>query len=232
MISVLIPTFNEEDVISWTIKCLLALDTQKFIKEIIVADGGSTDATCAKAIGAGALVLKCPKKGRAAQMNFAAKNATQEILYFIHADTQPPLGFTEDILRAVHSGFDAGSYRLKFDCDHWFLSLNAWFTRFNVDAVRFGDQSLFVTKSAFEKSDGFLESLVVMEDQHIIKELKKLVKFKLFDKAVVTSSRKYLENGVYKTQAVFFLIFFMYKLGYSQKTLVKTYRGLLKQNKV
>ncbi len=232
MISVIIPTFNEEDFIAKTIERLLALNTNHKIEEKIVADGGSTDKTCILAQKVGAKVLVCPQKGRAAQMNFAALNATQNILYFIHADTLPPIHFVDDILTALSQGFDAGSFCLAFDYDHWFLKANAWFTRFDVDAVRFGDQSLFVTKKAFSKVGGFSESHIVMEDQHLIKKLKKLVKFKLIQKAVITSSRKYLGNGVFKTQGVFFLIFFMYKLGYSQHSLVKTYRKLLKQDKV
>lgn len=232
MISILIPTFNEEGFIVQTIERLKALDTKNLISEIIVADGNSTDDTQKLAQQAGAKVLICPKKGRAAQMNFAADTASGSILYFIHADTLPPENFANDIVNAVNGGFDAGSFRLIFDCDHWFLKANAWFTRFNVDAVRFGDQSLFVTKAAFAIATGFSESLIVMEDQHLIKKLKKQVKFKLIQKAVVTSARKYLENGVYRTQGVFFLIFLMYKLGFSQKTLVKTYRKLLRQNKV
>lgn len=232
MISILIPTFNEEGFIVQTIERLKALDTKNLISEIIVADGNSTDDTQKLAQQAGAKVLICPKKGRAAQMNFAADTASGSILYFIHADTLPPENFANDIVNTVNGGFDAGSFRLIFDCDHWFLKANAWFTRFNVDAVRFGDQSLFVTKAAFAIANGFSERLIVMEDQHLIKKLKKQVKFKLIQEAVVTSARKYLENGVYRTQGVFFLIFLMYKLGFSQKTLVKTYRKLLRQNKV
>ena len=232
MITVIIPTFNEEYFIESALKQLKILDIDNLISEIIVADGNSTDNTRIIAIRCGATVLVCPKRGRSAQMNYAATLADENVLYFIHADTNPPKNFTTAIYDAVKLGFNAGSFRLKFDYDHWFLKVNAWFTRFNIDSVRFGDQSLFVTKKTFKASGGFLESLVVMEDQHIITKLKKLGSFKLIQKSVVTSSRKYLENGIFKTQGVFFIIFLMYKFGFSQATLVNTYRKMLKQDKV
>lgn len=40
----------------------------------------------------------------------------------------------------------SGCFRLPFDYEHWFLKTNCWFTRFDVNEVRFGDQSLFITK--------------------------------------------------------------------------------------
>ncbi len=121
---------------------------------------------------------------------------------------------------------------LSFDYQHWFLKFNCWFTRFDVDAFRFGDQSLFVTKEVFIRTGGFKEDLIVMEDQEIIQRLKKVGEFKIIRKKVITSARKYLENGIYKMQSIFFLIYFMYKLGFSQLTLLKTYKRLIKQNKL
>ena len=71
-----------------------------------------------------------------------------------------------------------------------------------------------------------------MEDQEIIHRIRRYGRFKIIDGVVVTSARKYLDNGVYKMQAVFFIIWTMYKLGYHQQKLVATYRRLIRQNKV
>lgn len=232
MISVIIPTFNEERDIKATVRRLLKADESKLIKEIIIADGGSTDNTVNEAVAEGVNVLMSPKKGRAAQMNFGASVASGKVLYFLHADTIPPSSFTKDIKEATNHGFDAGCYRLSFDHNHWFLKANCWFTRFDVDAIRFGDQSLFVTKDKFEKSGGFCEKHIVMEDQEFITRLKKICRFIIIKKPVLTSARKYLENGIYKTQGIFFIIFFMYKLGYSQEKLVHTYRKMIRQDKL
>lgn len=232
MISVIIPTFNEEEHIKETIQKLWQYDEGDFIKEIIITDGGSTDNTVAIAKTEGVKIVVSPKKGRAAQMNFGASFATEEILYFLHADTTPPQNFTMDITKAIEHGFGAGCFILSFDYNHWFLKANCWFTRFDVNAIRFGDQSLFVTKELFELTGGFSEKHIVLEDQHLITRLKKITRFTIIKKPVITSARKYLENGIYKTQGIFFIIYFMYRLGCSQQQLVTTYRKLISQNKL
>ncbi len=144
-------------------------------------DGGSTDATVAEATAAGAMVLISSRKGRAAQMNAGAAMAKADILYFLHADSVPPETFVNDILNTVAQGFISGCYRLQFDYRHWFLQANAWFTRFDVNAVRFGDQSLFVTKAVFLKTGGFNEGHIVMEDQEIIRRIRRYGRFKIMN---------------------------------------------------
>ncbi len=232
MITVIIPTFNEADVIEQTLAKIKSGDKQQLISEVIIADGGSTDGTQNKILPQNHLLLYCKQKGRAAQMNEAAALAKNEILFFLHADSWPSDNYSSQILAAIKNGFASGCFRLAFDYDHWFLKLNAWFTRFNINNFRFGDQGLFLRKIDFIDSGGFKEDHIVMEDQEFIKRFQKKNSFVVLHTAVCTSARKYKENGVFKTQAVFFLIYFMYYLGYSQKNLVKTYKYLLKQKKL
>jgi rSAM/selenodomain-associated transferase 2 len=202
------------------------------MQQIIVVDGGSTDNTVSIARDAGVTVATSLKKGRAAQMNFGASLAKGDVLYFLHADTYPPQDFLADIRDAVSNGYGAGCYRLSFDHPHWFLKANCWFTRFDVNAFRFGDQSLFVTKKLFDSVGGFKESHVVLEDQELVKRLKKKSRLIIISKTVITSARKYRENGIYKTQAIFFFIYALYRLGLSQSALVKMYRRLIRQDKL
>ena len=231
-ISIIIPTYNEAGYIGPLVHFLRNQCRYEQPPEIIVADGNSPDSTVAEASAAGAKVIVSPRKGRSAQMNAGAGMATSDVLYFIHSDTFPPAGFSHDILRAIRQGYGSGCYRLAFDHRHWFLNLRCWFTRFDVNAFRFGDQTLFVRRDAFFKAGGFRDELIVMEDQEIIGRLRKHSRFKIFESAVITSARKYLSNGIYKTQGVFFLIYFLYKIGFSQQKLVSTYRRLVDQNKV
>jgi hypothetical protein len=165
-------------------------------------------------------------------MNVGALAAQGTILYFLHADSVPPRSFTTDIQQASDAGFTMGCFRLQFDLDHWFLKANAWFTRFDINAFRFGDQSLFVDREVFMRAGKFCEKHIVMEDQEIIGRLRKFGKFMVVPKHVVTSSRKYEANGVYKMQAIFFLIYFLYKIGYSQQRLVEIFRHLVQLGKI
>jgi rSAM/selenodomain-associated transferase 2 len=230
MISIIIPTYNEAAVIANSI-AKIRQTSAGISPEIIVVDGGSTDDTIAIAEAEGVTVVKGPK-GRARQMNYGASISMGEVLYFLHADSIPPANFSYYILDAGRKGASSGCFRLTFDYDHWFLKANSWFTRFSLNAVRFGDQSLFVTKEVFSRSGGFREDLMVMEDQEIIHRLKKQGKFVVMNAAVTTSARKYLENGIYRMQGIFFRIWALYYLGYSQEQLLRVYKRLIRKHKL
>lgn len=232
MISVVIPTYNEEQQIIATIENIRRNDTAQLVKEIIVIDGGSSDATITLANSTGVKAILSPKKGRSAQMNFGASIAGEEVLYFLHADTIPPTGFSSDITNAVNDGHAAGCFMLEFDHSHWFLKANCWFTRFDVNAFRYGDQSLFVRKDHFSSVNGFCENHIIFEDYDIIKKIRKKGSFRIIKKQVITSARKYLENGIFKMQGIFYLMYFLYRSGYSQSRLVSIYKNLIRQDKI
>ena len=225
-ISVIIPTLNEADGITHLLK-----DVQErssgLVSEIIVADGGSRDNTPELAREAGADVITCRRRGRAAQMNEGAGAAKGDVLYFLHADTTPPEGFDWLIQRAISNGADSGCFQLRFSSSHPALRFFGWCTRFKSTLLRFGDQSLFVKHELFLKAGGFDEDLMVMEDQEMVRSLKQRTSFRLLDQHVVTSARKYEENGVYKLQFVFTLILILYYFGAQQDTLVHLYKSLI-----
>lgn len=232
MISIIIPVYNEEGTIGRTLQRLKSISPDSKVGETIVVDGGSSDNSVNEARDHGATVIRSPRKGRAAQMNVGAEAAEGSILYFLHADSMPPDTFASDIKEAVARGFEAGCFRLRFDVDHWFLKANSWFTRFDVDAFRYGDQSLLVSKKLFREVGGFSEKHILLEDHEIITRLRKRGKFIVVPKEVTTSARKYEINGMFRLQGVFYLIYFMYQLGFSQETLVKTFRRLVRQDKI
>lgn len=222
MISVIIPTFNEEESLPELISHLKLYGESDEL-EIIISDGGSNDNTKAIAEELGAKVFASPQKGRAAQMNFGAGKAKNEILYFLHADTFPPKTFINDIKNSLSPEVKAGCFRLTFDYDHFLLRAFSWFTKFNIDVFRFGDQSLFITNTLFKEVGKFDENLIVMEDQKIIWPIKKRTRFIIHPNSVVTSARKYLDVGIIRLQLIFSAIFLMYYLGFSQEKLAKFY---------
>lgn len=233
LVSIIIPTYNEAAGIEALLHHLHGAGTgTDMAVEIIVADGLSTDHTAALARQAGARVVACPRKGRAVQLNHGARQAAGRILYFLHADTLPPPGFLTDIRRAVAAGYGCGCYRLAFDEPHWFLRANAWFTRFDVNLVRFGDQSLFVTRAVFEQAGGFCEDLLLLEDQEIIGRLKQHTRLQILPGPIVTSARKYRANGVFRLQGAFVMVAVLYHLRVPQAMLLRIYRRLIRQDKL
>ena len=217
-LSVIIPAYNEEEFIADTVKAVFERAESR-VPEILVVDGGSSDETVRRARGAGATAVVSPRQGRAAQMNFGAEQSEGDLLYFLHADSIPPPGYDAKLNRAIEAGRRAGCFQLAFDDDHWLLRAYAWFTRFDVDAFRFGDQSLFIERELFEDMGGFREDHLLMEDNEMVRRIKRRASFAILDDAVTTSARSYRKVGVVRLQLVFVLIYTLYFLGVEQRTL-------------
>lgn len=226
MVSIIIPVLNEEEQMS-LISERVRKSFGKVAYEVIIVDGGSTDRSPDVARRYGFRVLRCGERGRARQMNFGARHASGEILYFLHADTIPPVDAGSVIMQAIQTDSDAGCFRLRFDDDHPALRFYSWFTGFDIDLFRFGDQSLFIRREAFEETGGFDEDLMVMEDQDFVRRIKKGYAFRILPDEVVTSARKYRQNGYIRLQLIFALILLLYYIGLSQKAIVHLYQDLL-----
>ncbi|MBT2558391.1 TIGR04283 family arsenosugar biosynthesis glycosyltransferase [Hymenobacter sp. ISL-91] len=227
-VSIIIPTFNESGHIGRLLAHLHTICGPDAAVELVVADGGSTDGTAAEAAIHGARVLNCPRRGRAAQLNHGAAHATGQLLYFLHADSLPPATLLPDLRAAVAAGAAAGCYRLRFDEPHWFLRANAWFTRFNFNGIRYGDQSLFVQRAAFERAGGYREQLQLLEDQEIVGRLRRQGPFRVLSGYIITSARRYRRNGIYRLQGVFALLTALFWLGVPQPRLAQLYKWLVR----
>lgn len=227
MISIIIPVFNEQDNVGKLIRFLKQNSDGQSI-EIIVSDGGSSDDTMSVAIDAGALVLNSTIKGRAAQMNYAAASAKGDILYFVHADTLPPVTYVNDICQAISNGYSIGRYRTKFDSSKWLLHVNAFFTRFDFFICYGGDQTLFITRKLFQSIGGFDAQMQIMEEYDLVKRAREKGLYRIIPKNALVSARKYDTNSWLTVQLANKKIIDMYKQGASQNDLKTTYRQLLK----
>ncbi|TVQ11600.1 MAG: glycosyltransferase [Balneolaceae bacterium] len=225
MLSIIIPVLNEAGSLPVLLKRLNELLAGSAEYEILVCDGGSTDHTARIAGEHGATLIACARPGRAYQMDAGARAATGDILYFLHADTLPPDGFHHLIIRAVANGAGSGCFRLRFEQRHPILTFYSWFTRFNTRYLRFGDQSLFVKKEVYAATGGFVTDLIVMEDYEFAGRLIDKSRFVVLEASVVTSARKYRENGIIRLQLIFTMVYLMYMAGASQDTLVHFYRS-------
>lgn len=220
-ISIIIPTLNEAQNITKLLQFLTSLP--QTYAEIIVVDGGSTDKTVE--IASTYKEVQCfatDLRSRAKQMNFGAKKAKGDMLYFVHADVMPLASYAEDIKAAVDEGYEFGCYRFKFDIEHSALKVNAYFTRFNRMFCRGGDQTLFITKSLFEKYGGFDSYYSIMEDFDFIRRVRKKEKFKIIPKSVVVSARKYDHNSYLKVNMINLVSYWMFMMGKCLKIYVSS----------
>ena len=226
MISIIIPTYNEENELPKLLHHLKHYGEANV--EIIVVDGGSLDNTQKVARAHNVTFLESPKKGRASQMNHGAANTIGEILYFVHADTLPPLSFVKDIYTAINNGFELGRYCSAYQSSRLLLKLNEVLSGIDSFAGMGGDQTLFVSKQLFNSCRGFNDEMKIMEEFDFCQRARKLGKYKIIRKPVFISARKYENNSWLTVQKANLKVFRMYSQGASQNELVATYRKMLK----
>ncbi|MBL0682195.1 TIGR04283 family arsenosugar biosynthesis glycosyltransferase [Aquimarina mytili] len=229
-ISIIIPILNEAATIGQLLSHLINNTKDNAnLQEIIVVDGGSIDTSIAVVEQVSKnydVEIKCisSKKGRAVQLNAGGKTAKGDILYFLHADSFPPLYFDQDVIEEVKKGNNAGCFRMKFDSNHIWLRFLGWLTQFESKRCRGGDQSQFITKQLFEEVNGYDESYIVYEDNDLVDRLFAINQFVIIPKYVITSARRYREIGVWRLQYHFLNIHMRRWMGASSEDLYRYYK--------
>jgi rSAM/selenodomain-associated transferase 2 len=191
-LSVIIPTLNEEGVLGETLRLVRVHHAH----EIIIADGGSTDATPQIAQGAD-LFLQGPP-GRSAQMNHGAEHATGDAFLFLHADCSLEPGALIAAERCLRQrGIVAGCFRMTVQAPGLLFRLidAAATARVRLTGLIYGDQGLFITRQRFEQVGGFPE-LRLMEDVFITLKLRKLGKLAVAPRRIFVSPRRWQQQGV------------------------------------
>jgi rSAM/selenodomain-associated transferase 2 len=190
--TVIIPTLNEEAHIA---ACVADLRGLQPAAEIIVADGGSNDATALRAAQAGALVVPAAR-GRGPQCNAGAALARGDVLIFLHADTRLP----RNAFALLDQFFadpqvQVAKFRLSFDKRDWLLDLAAWMMWVDSIWSSFGDQGIVVRRSFFETVNGFPD-WPLYEDVRFFEYARNRSHVYVVPAEVVTSARRFRSNGV------------------------------------
>ena len=205
MISVIIPTFNEERLLPAT---LIALFDQRGEYEVLVVDGGSVDRTREIARRELRVQVLTAVKGRASQMNAGAEQAQGEWLLFLHADTVLPQGALARLNQLEDDpSVQAGGFLHRFTGDDWRLRLVSFLDNFRCRRTRimYGDQAMFVRRALFGQLGGFPDQ-PVLEDVAFCEKLVRQVTPVLLAPPVVTDSRKFIQMGIWRSLARVLLI--------------------------
>jgi rSAM/selenodomain-associated transferase 2 len=215
------PVLNEAGGIDHALRVLAPYRTRGV--EVIVVDGGSTDATPQIARALADCVLASPR-GRANQMNAGAGVARGGVLMFLHADTQLPENADRLALDGLaRSGrvwgrFDAriaGGGLLKVIA----LMMNL---RSRVTGIATGDQAMFVTRDAFTRAGGF-PAIALMEDIALSARLKRVSRPLCLRARVTTSARRWRQHGMLRTILLMWRLRLSYFLGADPQRLARDY---------
>ncbi|AGB41129.1 glycosyl transferase [Halobacteroides halobius DSM 5150] len=212
LISVIIPVLNEETTITTTLKQVHNLTGAK---EIIVVDGGSQDKTVELATKLADKVCQT-QAGRGHQMNVGAKEASGDILFFLHSDSQ----LETDALLAIGDALEdkrviGGCFNFKINDDAWPLKFISWTSNLRAKYLNliFGDQGIFVRADIFSQVGGYPEQ-ELMEDWEFSRRLTKTEgKLVQLEPKIYTSARRWHESGIWKTIFLMHKIKFLYLLG-------------------
>jgi rSAM/selenodomain-associated transferase 2 len=219
-LTVVIPALDEADWITGAIESASAAGS-----EIIVVDGGSRDATPARAAASGARVVQSAP-GRARQLAAGARLARGDTILFLHADTRLPAGWDASVRAALADArVVGGAFRLHFEPSSPALRFIEWGTRLRVALFRlpYGDQALFVRRSVLEELGG-VPQVPIMEDLDLVRSLKRRGRLACLRPAVTTSARRYRAGGALRTMLRNWLAASGWWLGLPRERIAAWYR--------
>lgn len=221
-ISVIMPILNEAKLLE---KTLSQLQPELGSHELIVVDGGSTDASVGIAEKYGRVITS--ERGRAKQLNAGAAAATGEILIFLHADIWLESGALAAVASALSSGYVGGGFRQKIDGRSFLYRLIeiAGDIRGRYLRVFYGDSGIFLTRTDFEKIGGF-PNVPIFEEMEFSRKLRRLGKTTLLTPYIHISARRWEARGIVRTTLNNWLITLLYFFGVSPGKLARLYRHI------
>jgi rSAM/selenodomain-associated transferase 2 len=222
-LSIIIPALNAAGDLPLCLESLLPGLEAGLIREVIVVDGGSSDATCAIAGSAGAEVVES-EAGRGKQLRAGAKAARGEWFLFLHADTALARDWTERA--AAHMGERPGmaaAFTLKFRSD---ARAARWLEkranrRARMMGLPYGDQGLLISRFLYEEVGGFAD-VPLMEDVMIVRAIGKR-RMVILDAEARTSAAKYERDGWHKRAWHNAWLLTRFLLGAKPEALAKSY---------
>jgi len=223
-ISIIIPALNEAKCIEQTLKPLQPLRNEGH--EVILSDGGSKDETLNLARPMVDLIVSSPQ-GRATQMNHGADSASGEILWFLHADTL----ISDDIHTRLMTGLSAtntvwGRFNVRLTGTQRIFRLieGMMNLRSCISGIATGDQGIFMWQHVFREIGGF-DEIPLMEDIALSRKLKGLSRPLCLKQKLITSSRRWEEQGIFNTIILMWKLRLSYYFGTSPKKLAERYNS-------
>jgi hypothetical protein len=217
-LSVVIPAWNEAENLAPVLEAIPRG------AEVVVVDGGSSDATVEIARRSGARVL-VSEPGRARQMNRGARECAGDTLLFLHADAVLAPGAADAMERALADpAVVGGFFRLRIESSRLALRLAALGSNLRARALLlpYGDQGIFLRRSVFDQLGGFPD-VPFLEDVALIRLVRGRGRLAPLDVTLVTGDRHWRALGVLPTTLLDWTAVGLYFAGVSPSTLAPSY---------
>ena len=201
-ISVVIPAFNEEQLLGESLRqvrdAMTAFARRGWDTELIVCDNNSTDRTAEVARAAGAQVVFEPINQIGRARNRGAEAATGDWLLFIDADTHPSAALFDDVAAQIATGRClAGGSTIRLEAGYpTGNAITALWNGVSRWLRLMAGSFIFCETAAFRKLGGFNVELFASEEIELSKRFKKLARTErkriviLHRHPILTSARK------------------------------------------
>jgi glycosyltransferase involved in cell wall biosynthesis len=226
-VTILIPTDNEEQAHPATLAAVARFDPPA--NDVMVVDGGSSDATCALAHTAGVRCLDAPKRGRGAQINPGVAETTGDIVCVLHADSILP----SDAVAVIRGAMaDPGTALASFmpriagpGGTHWGSTFHHWIKTWYAPLIfrplmfargvrlLFGDHAMFFRRADFLTLGGCDERVVVLEEAELCITFARLGCTRMVRRWVWTSDRRIATSGRWRANWIYLKVAAMWAMG-------------------
>lgn len=225
-VTLLVPALNEEKALPELVRAFERLDPPPY--EILLVDGGSSDATLSIAREAGWGVREC-EKGRARQINLGVDEANSDLVCVVHADTLPP----SDMVAVIETTLADPSISLASftpvirgpEKTRWGTTIHNWAKTWYAPLITrphlflrgvrllFGDHAMFFRKDDFLRVGGCTPVDTIMEEADLCVKLAAFGRVKMVPRRVYTSDRRIATWGALKANWIYFKVGMLWAFG-------------------
>jgi len=224
-LSVIVPTLNSGADLQLCLNSLMPGLETGLIREVLVVDGGSEDATLAIAERTGATIVRTETAGRSVQLRAGADRARGQWLLFLHSDTALSRDWADRVLAHIQAGIDqAAVFKLVFRSDAQMARTvaNRANRRARTLGLPYGDQGLLISRPLYNEIGGYADTSF-LEDVLIVRAIGKS-RLTILRAEAHTSAAKYERDGWRKRSWRNAWIITRFLLGAAPDKLAKAYR--------